>query len=330
VRSGKPGVTPRLAILYPSVAYRVWFGTVALGALALSGCSIKKYAINQVGDVLASGGSVFENDSDIELVGDALPFSLKLVESLIAESPKHRGLLLTAARGYTVYSYGFVHFDAEVRADDDLDEARRLRERARDLYLRGHGYGIRGLDLLYPRLGQTLSRDPEGAIRLIGQSPKKDVFPLLYWTAASLGLAISAAKNDASLLARVPEVEALLDRALELDESWDQGTLHEFSITLAGAKGGDLDLDSLRAHYERALVLSNGKRASLFLAYAETVSVPSQNAREFRDLLNRALAVDLDSHPELRLSNALAHRRARWLLERIDELFLEPDSSARP
>ncbi len=303
---------------------------IALGTLLASGCSIKKYAINQVGDVLASGGSVFESDSDLELVGDALPFSLKLLESLIAESPRHRGLLLAASRGYTVYSYAFVHFDAEVHADDDLDEARRLRERARDLYLRAHGYGLRGLDLLYPRLGETLTRDPEKAVSLIGRSPKKDVLPLLYWTAASLGLAISAAKNDASLLARVPEVEALLDRALELDESWDEGTLHEFAITLAGAKGGELDLGSLREHYDRALALSNGKRASLFLVYAETISVPAQQAREFRELLNRALAVDLDAHPELRFANGLAHRRARWLLDRIDELFLEPGPSSSP
>jgi predicted anti-sigma-YlaC factor YlaD len=311
-------------------SHGVGVGAIALGALLASGCSIKKYAVNQVGDVLASGGSVFESDPDLELVADALPFSLKLVESLLAESPEHRGLLLAASRGYTVYTYAFVHFDAEVRAQEDLDEARRLRERARDLYLRAHRYGLRGLDLLYPRLGETLTGDPEGATRLIGERPKKDVLPLLYWTAASLGLAISTAKNDASLLARVPEVEALLDRALELDESWDEGTLHEFSITLAGAKGGELDLDSLRRHYDRALALSHGKRASLFLVYAETVSVPAQNAREFRDLLSRALTVDLDARPELRFANGLAHRRARWLLERIDELFLEPGANSNP
>jgi predicted anti-sigma-YlaC factor YlaD len=305
---------------------RARFPAIVLTVLLLSGCSIKKYAINQVGDVLASGNSVFETDGDIELVGEALPFSLKLVESLIAESPKHRGLLLTASRGYTVYTYAYVHFDAEVLASEDLDEARRLRERARDLYLRAHGYGLRSLDLLYPGLGEDLPRDPEGAARLVGR--RKDVLPLLYWTAASLGLAISAAKNDASLLARVPEVEALLDRAFELEEGWDEGALHEFSITLAGAKGGELDVDSLRTHFERALALSEGRRASLYLAFAETVSVPDQNAGEFRDLVMRALAVDPDAHPELRFANRLAHRRARWLLERIDDLFLEPGVSS--
>ena len=43
-----------------------------------SGCSLRTYAINMVGDALASGDSVYESDEDLELVGDALPFGLKL------------------------------------------------------------------------------------------------------------------------------------------------------------------------------------------------------------------------------------------------------------
>ncbi|MCK5622107.1 MAG: hypothetical protein KAJ11_07455, partial [Alphaproteobacteria bacterium] len=67
-------------------------------------------AVDTLGDMLASGDSVFTEDDDIELIGEALPFSLKLVESLLAESPDHRGLLLAAARGYVLYSYAYVHF----------------------------------------------------------------------------------------------------------------------------------------------------------------------------------------------------------------------------
>ena len=64
-----------------------------------SGCSLRTYAINTVGDALASGNSVYETDDDIELVGSALPFGLKLTESLLAQSPDHPGMLLTACRG---------------------------------------------------------------------------------------------------------------------------------------------------------------------------------------------------------------------------------------
>ena len=88
------------------------FGKMAGGVLVLflvilflnAGCSIKKFAINKIGDTLVSGNSVYESNEELELVAGALPFGLKLVESLLAESPHHRGLLLTACQGFVLYS----------------------------------------------------------------------------------------------------------------------------------------------------------------------------------------------------------------------------------
>jgi predicted anti-sigma-YlaC factor YlaD len=69
--------------------------------------------------------------------------------------------------------------------------------------------------------------------------------------------------------------------------------------------------------------LSGGTAASPMLSLAEAVSVEKQDKAEFVSLLNRALAIDVDSAPHMRLENVLAQRRARWLLERVDELFWE-------
>ena len=90
-------------------------------------CSLKTYAINMVGDALSAGDSVYQTDDDLELVGAALPFGLKLTESLLGQSPNHPGLLLTACRGFTLYPYAYVGHAAEIAADDDLDRARALR-----------------------------------------------------------------------------------------------------------------------------------------------------------------------------------------------------------
>ena len=49
-------------------------------SLILSGCSVKQYAINKLGDSLAKSGTSYASDNDPELVGAALPFSLKLIE----------------------------------------------------------------------------------------------------------------------------------------------------------------------------------------------------------------------------------------------------------
>jgi predicted anti-sigma-YlaC factor YlaD len=296
--------------------------------IASSGCSLRTYAINMVGDALASGDSVYETDDDIELVGGALPFGLKLTESLLAQSPDHPGLLLTACRGFTTYSYAYVAYEAELLTEVDLDRARAMRWRARKLYLRAAHYGFHALERNYPGLEQALMQNPAAAVAKIGSKHRERDVPLLYWTAAALGLAISVSIDDAALLARLPEVESLLDRALALDEAWDDGALHEFKVIVAGGSSGKSgDKAAIDAHYARALVLSKGASAGLFVAYAEAVSLPAQNKPEFRAMLERAIAVDPDRQPRDRLATIVSQRRARWLLGRIDDLILTDDRS---
>lgn len=288
-------------------------------APAFVGCSIQKYAIDKVGDTLASGGTVYESDEDLELVGDALPFSLKLVESLLVETPRHRGLLRTACKGFTTYSYVYVHNEADILAEHDLAEARRLRVRAQKLYLRAHRYGLRALEVDYPGIGRELFSDPSAATARIDDP---GYVSTIYWSAASLGLAIAVSKSDATLLARLPEVEALLNRAIELDPDWKAGALPEFRLVLSAARPGGYDEAMAVRDFETALTLSEGKRAGLYVAYAEAVSIPNQDREEFRRLLQRALAIDPDHTVETRLANLVAQRRARWLIERTDDLIL--------
>jgi predicted anti-sigma-YlaC factor YlaD len=301
-------------------------GVAVLAAALTAGCSIKKVAINKIGNALASGGSTYESDDDLQLVGDALPFGLKLMESLLAESPGHRGLLQASCQGFTTYSYLFVQQEAERIADRDMAAAAKLRARARRLFLRGHRYGFRALADGRPHFEEDMTADPKAALL---RFRKKADAPLLYWNAAALGLAISASKNDAAMLARFPEVEALIERALELDETWNGGSLHEFQVLVAAAKPGRPDFGRIDTHYRRALELSTGSRASLYVAYAESVSTPRQDREGFRSALEKALAIDADRYPLTRLPNLVAQRRAAWLLERIDEMILPPPAEEK-
>jgi predicted anti-sigma-YlaC factor YlaD len=70
--------------------------------------------------------------------------------------------------------------------------------------------------------------------------------------------------------------------------------------------------------------------ASPFVAYAEAVSVGKEDRREFESLLQRALAIDPDARPEWRLANLIMQRRARWLLARVDDLFLAAGRAPAP
>ena len=290
-------------------------------AAAMTGCSVKKLAINKLGDSLASGGTTFASDDDPDLVGEALPFSLKLMESLLAETPKHRGLLFAASSGFTQYAYVFVQQPAEQAEDRDLTESDALHARARRLYLRAKNYGLRGLETRYPGLEAQLRANPTLAVK---KTTVADV-PLLYWTAVSWGAAIAESKDNPEIVADQSIVEALIDRSFELDPDFDHGTIHNFLIAYESVRiGASKDSASRsRRHFDRAVELTSGQSASPYVAFAEAVSISSQNREEFESLLKKALAVNPDTRPEWRLSNMVMQRRARWLLSREDELFVK-------
>ena len=90
----------------------------------LPACSIQRFAANKMGDVLAGGGVTYAADADPELIEAALPFSLKLMESVLAETPEHRRLLAATAAGFTQFAYAFVQQQAERTALQDYDKLR--------------------------------------------------------------------------------------------------------------------------------------------------------------------------------------------------------------
>jgi predicted anti-sigma-YlaC factor YlaD len=282
---------------------------------------VKTVATNKLGDALAQGGTTFSGDDDPELIRAAVPFSLKLMESLMATTPTHQGLLLATASGFTQYSYAFVQQDADELEDKDVAAATHLRERARHLYLRARNYGLRGLDVKHPGFETALRANPAEAVQ---RAQPADV-PLLYWTAASWAAAISILKDNASLIADLPMVEAMIDRALELDEQFDHGTLHTFLITYDMSRQtgtGDPEA-SARRHFARAVELSGGHMAGPYVSLADAVSLTKQDRTEFEALLKQALAIDPDAKPAWRLTNLVMQRRARWLLGRTNQLFVD-------
>ena len=132
--------------------------------LVLGGCAVRQAALNSVGDALAQGGTAFASDDDPELIRAAAPFSLKLMESLLAETPQHKGLLLAASRGFTQYAYAFLQQEAEEAEEHDLARTSALEDRARRLYRRARDYGLRGLALHRPDFERRLRADPRRAI----------------------------------------------------------------------------------------------------------------------------------------------------------------------
>jgi len=286
----------------------------------LAGCGlVQRKAVGMVASTLASSGDVFTRDDDLELVGDAIPFGLKLYESLLDSAPKNKDLLIATCSNFTQYGVAYLETEAMVLGEaQHHDEVAHLNARALKLYLRAKGYCLRAMEVRFPGIGQKLLTDPSPAL---AKAEKQDV-PLLYWMAASWGSAISLGVDKPEIVIDMPVVRALADRALALDESWSKGAIHEMFVSLDSlpeALGGSPA--KAREHFGRAVELQKGLSPGPYVALATGVALPAQDRAEFEKLLQTALAIDPEKDPSVRLVTLVQQRRARALLDHIDTMF---------
>src|SRR5580765_156382 len=286
----------------------------------MTGCAlVQRKAVGMVASTLASSGDVFTRDDDLELVGDAIPFGLKLYESLLDSAPKNKDLLIATCSNFTQYGVAYLETEAMVLGEaQHHDEVAHLNARALKMYLRAKGYCLRAMEVRFPGIGQKLLTDPAPAL---AKAEKTDV-PLLYWMAASWGSAISLGVDKPDIVIDMPAVRALAERALALDESWSKGAIHEMFVSLDSlpeALGGSPA--KAREHFARAVELQKGLSPGPYVALATGVALPAQDRAEFEKLLQTALAIDPEKDPSVRLVTLVQQRRARALLDHIDTMF---------
>ena len=292
-------------------------------AFVSNGCSIKAMALNGVGDALSGEGTVFTSDNDPDLVKEALPFALKLYESVLEGVPEHKALILSTAKAFTMYAYAFLQMEADTIDKQDYEKAKFLRSRAFKLYIRGRDYALKGLELNHPGFNELLRKDVKAALALTN---KEDV-PLLYWAGSSWVAALTTDKGNLQMVTESTIGAALVGRVLELDETFDEGSAHDFYISWDGSRSEAMGGSEKRAreHFAKAIEINKGKKVSTYLSLA-AIAQGKQDVNEFKELIAKALAIDVDKYPESRLSNIIFQRRAKYMLDNIDDFFLLDDS----
>lgn len=305
---------------------RKWIpGTIyALCASTLiTSCSINQMAVRTVAGFLSGAGdsTVFTGEEDPELVGDALPFILKTYESLLESDPGNPALALATGRAFVMYGFAFVQAPADQLPPEKVEEQLAARTRAKKLFLRGREYILRGLETRRPGFRASLDKDgPEVALRLA----KKEDADYLYWAGAGWMAAFSADSFDFAQIVTLPRAVALLRQVETWDPAYGGGGLQELFITFYGSAPADLggSEEKARAAFRCAVELERGQRAGPYVALASSVSIKRQDIAEFRDLLGKALAVDTNASPSSRLENIINQRKARWMLDHVDDFFL--------
>ena len=195
----------------------------ACALVVAPGCAaVERMATHAVADSIAESSAVYATDGDVELVGQAIPFGLKTIESLLEEVPDHRGLLVAAASGFTRYAYAYVALPADEIESESPGTARNMRRRARLLYLRGRDYGLRALELDAPGIREHLAREPGTALAALNA----DQVDALYWTTVGWAAAIASDKQNMDLLADLSLIEPMMRRCLALDETYLDGAAH--------------------------------------------------------------------------------------------------------
>ncbi len=145
----------------------------------------------------------------------------------------------------------------------------------------------------------------------------------MFWTGTCWGSWIRLNLGSIAALAELPRVEALMKRALVLDEQFYYGGPHLFmGIWFASRPkiaGGDLAKS--QHHFKKALELSQGKFLITQIYYADQYARKTFDKDLFVSTLEKVLDTPADQIPQLTLLNTVAHKKAKEMLEQVDDYF---------
>lgn len=280
-----------------SVARRLAWLTVA--AALSAGCA--SLIGGKAADTLAAA---ILNQDDPELVASGLPAYLLAIDGLIAQNPDSAALLSAGAQVFALYGSRFA-----------------TAERSVALTAKARRYGERAICLVHEAACHWQGMDYDRFVAELQGVRDKDIAPL-YSYAVSWLANLDATSEDWTAVGELPWVEAALERALAIDETYERGALHGYLGILNSlrppALGGKPDV--ARAHFERAIELSGGRDLSIKVEYARRyarlVFDQELHDRLLTDVINAPAAAPLYT-----LFNVLAKQEAQTLLATSKEYF---------
>lgn len=275
------------------------FRAAAVGALVLAtaGCaSLVNRASERFADNLGRG---ILNQEDPATVAEGLPAYLLLLDGLLEGDPDNAGTLRAAARLYGAYAGNFV---------SDPERAARLSKRAFD-------YAQRATCIDQAPLCAALRSPFDDWEAAAASQTGALAGARLYALGSAWAGYIQTHSDDYAAIAAIPRVSLLLERAVALDPSLDQGMPHVYLGVLnslrPAAVGGRPEQG--RAAFERAIELSGGRNLMARTLFARHYArlVFDQELHDAQ--LQTVLAADPRA-PGLTLMNTLAQIQARALL----------------
>ncbi|MGD8311458.1 MAG: TRAP transporter TatT component family protein [Gammaproteobacteria bacterium] len=275
--------------------------------LLLTACSMGKMVVRGSQEILDSGVVSMNRETDLQLAKDAMPANLKLLEGMLIEDPNNTTLMLYAAEGFYGYSYGFLDYQDKARA--------------RQLYRRCYGHAQHALELAGLDLDPAAANpnDLQDAVARLG----KNSVPALFWTASCLGKWIDMNRSDPAGIAALANAAILMQRVVDLDDDFYYGGAHMFFGVYYGGRAPIFGGDSERSvqQFRRAREINRDRLLLVDVLQAEYLDRQQLNRQDFHERLTRVISAPEDLYPEMALVNAIAKKRAHYLLARENEWF---------
>ncbi len=271
-----------------------------------SACSMDKMLVRASLPMIEGGVNALNQETDLELAEDSIPTNIELLEGMIGIDPENEKLRVYAAQAYYGLGYGF--------NEDNRPQ------RASNFYQRGlkHGYtalALNGLD----NVAKSSLEDLENRL----QKTDEDAVPSLFWTASNWAKWIDMNRDKPESLAQLPLPTALMQRVLELDETFYHGGAHIYFGVYYGGRspmfGGDFKKSEY--HFDRARELTDGKLLVADLLQAQFLSRQKFDEEDFERRLTKIINAPVDLYPELALLNEIVKRKAKILLGMKDQWF---------
>jgi hypothetical protein len=244
--------------------------------------------------------------ADLQVLRAGMPAYLMLMDGMVEGWPDNDRLLLAAAQAYSSYATAFV--GAEEAAFRD------------SLLARAKAYALQALE--QRGVSAPLTSPFDQFERQVGQTTPSDI-PYVFWSASCWGNWIGAHTTSITAVAELPRVEALMRRALTLDETYYYGGPHIFMGALYASRpqvaGGNLDLS--KQHFLKAIELGQGKFLMAYVYYADYYARKTLDRELFVSTLKKVIDSPADAVPELTLINTVARHKAEALLAKADAYF---------
>lgn len=278
---------------------------IAVILATLSACSMNQMLVRASMPMIEGGVQALNQETDLELAEASIPTNLELLEGMILIDPENTELHNYAAQAYYGLGYGF---------NEDHRPTR-----AMSFYLRGRKHGLTSLALS----GAT---DLTGTIDAMEADLKKldvDDVPALFWTASNWAKWIDLNRDKPESLAQLHRPTAMMQRVLELDETFYHGSAHMYFGVFYGGRspmfGGDFD--RARKHFDKAREITGGKLLVADLLQAQYLSRQEFDQEDFHNRLTSIIEAPDDLYPELGLLNEITKRKAQLLLSKEAEWF---------